>query len=387
MKLIILSLLLFIALGMGAFFILFPGFVDRRMNRIIPRAASAVSSRALELHQKLWIADLHCDALLWNRDLTQRHKQGIIDIPRLIDGNIALQVFTSVTMVPYGINFEKNEDKNDILTLLAIAQRWPMPTWTSRRARALYQARRLREYAARSNGQFTLITSRSDLRSYNRERERNPKMTAGLLGIEGAQALEGEPGNLIPLFDAGFRLLGLTHFCDNEMAGSAQGMQKGGLTVKGRQVVQLMQQLGMIIDLAHASEQTIDDVLALVEKSVMVSHTGVRGTCNRNRNLSDEHLRGVAATGGVIGIAFFEEALCETSVDAVVKAIEHTAQVAGIEHVALGSDWDGGIQAVIGPDGLVELTDALLRAGFSGSEIAMILGGNVQRMLLEVLPE
>ncbi|MFQ5630638.1 MAG: dipeptidase, partial [bacterium] len=208
-----------------------------------------------------------------------------------------------------------------------------------------------------------------------------------LLGIEGAHALEGEPGNLTHFFEAGFRLLGLTHFCDNEIAGSEQGMEKGGLTEKGRAVIKSMQQLGMVVDLAHASRQTIDDVLELATKPVMVSHTGVQGTCKSSRNLSDAQIKGIAQTGGVIGITYFEEALGALTMDAVVRAIKYSADLVGVEHVALGSDWDGAIQAAFDTTGLIELTDALLKAGFSGSEIALIMGGNVQRVLLDILPE
>lgn len=369
------------------FFFILPKFADRRINRVANRPATVPSENAIELNKKLWIADLHCDALLWNRDLTKRYDYGHVDIPRLIENNVALQVFTVVTSAPFGINFESNKDKNNLVTVLTISQRLPMSTWTSLRARTLFQAQKLHEYERKSAGKFTIIKSKSNLREYIKRRENEPEITAGLLGIEGAHALEGETGNLIRFFDAGFRLLGLTHFFDTDIAGSAQGVKKGGLTEKGRTVIKLMEQLGMVIDLAHASEKTIDDVLDLATGPVMVSHTGVQSTCNRTRNLSDSHIKRIAQSGGIIGIAFFEEAICEVSVEAIVRAIKHVVDLVGIEHVALGSDWDGAIQTVFDTSGLIELTDALLQAGFSGSEIALIMGGNVQHMLLEILPE
>lgn len=387
MKIVLYGFIVFTLAIVAIFFFVLPKFADRRLNRVASRAFAAHSGNAAALYKKLWIADLHCDALLWQRDLTQKHNHGHVDIPRLIENNVALQVFTVVTSVPWGVNFEQNADKNNMVTAISIAQRCPMRTWTSLRERTLFQGRKLHEYERNSDGRFEIITSKSALRAYCKRREQDPKITAGLLGIEGAHALEGEAGNLIHFFEAGFRLLGLTHFCDNEFAGSEQGMQKGGLTEKGRTVIKLMQQLGMVIDLAHASQKTVEDVLDIAARPVMVSHTGVQGTCKSRRNLSDAQIKRVAKNGGLVGVTYFKEALGDLTIDAVVRAIKHACDLAGVEHVALGSDWDGAIVTVVGPAGLTELTDALLKAGFSGSEIALIMGGNVQRILMEVLPE
>ena len=302
MKIVLYGFIVFTLAIVSAFFFVLPKFVDRRLNRVASRAFAAPSGSAIELYKKLWIADLHCDALLWQRDLTQKHKHGHVDIPRLIENNVALQVFTVVPSVPWGINFEQNADKHDMVTGISIAQRCPPRTWTSLRERTLYQGRKLHQYEGKSRGKFTIIETKSDLRDYNKRREQDSKITAGLLGIEGAHALEGEPGNLTHFFEAGFRLRGLTHFCDNEIAGSEQGMQKGGLTERGHAVIKAMQQLGMVIDLAHASQKTVADVLDIATSPVMVSHTGVQGTCKSRRNLSDAQIKRVAENGGRIGI-------------------------------------------------------------------------------------
>ena len=142
----------------------------------------------------------------------------------------------------------------------------------------------------------------------------------------------------------------------------------------------------MLVDLAHASAATIDDVLAVAARPVVVSHTGVRGTCDNNRNLSDEQLRKIAAKGGVIGIGYWDAATCGTDARAVARAVRHAANVVGVEHVALGSDFDGAVTEPFDTTGVVLVTDALLEEGFTEEEVGAVLGGNVFRLLAETLP-
>ena len=156
--------------------------------------------------------------------------------------------------------------------------------------RALYQSRRLHETAARSNGKLVLVKSSKDLKQYLEQRRNNPDLVGGLLGIEGAHSLEGKMENVNALFDAGFRMMGLTHHFDNELGCSAHGERKCGLSEFGKQVVQRMEELKMIVDLAHASPALTADVLSMAMRPILVSHTGVRGTCNNQRNLSNEQI-------------------------------------------------------------------------------------------------
>ncbi|HEY0385555.1 MAG TPA: hypothetical protein VGC64_06065, partial [Pyrinomonadaceae bacterium] len=151
------SVSVIILLALGAFFFILPGVVDGHLNPVINPPPYTVSAQALELHRKLLIVDLHADSLLWDRDVLARNTRGHVDIPRLIEGNVALQAFTIVTKVPRGLNIESNSDETDNITLLSIAERWPPRTWRSLKERALYQARKLAEAAARSNGRFVLI--------------------------------------------------------------------------------------------------------------------------------------------------------------------------------------------------------------------------------------
>ena len=120
--------------------------------------------------------------------------------------------------------------------------------------------------------------------------------------------------------------------------------------------------------------------------NVIVSHTGVDGTCPGERNLSDDHVKGIAAHGGIIGIGFWPGAVCGDDATAIARAIRHAVNVAGINAVALGSDFDGTVRTPFDASGLVYLTDALLEEGFSEDEIADIMGLNALEFFLRSLP-
>ena len=381
-RLLITGSSLLLALG----FVALPSFLDYRMNSTADRGPYQASAAAQALHRQLWIADLHDDALLWQRDPLQRHSYGHADLPRLLDGNVGLQVFAAVTKTPRGLNYTSNAADSDNITPLVIAQRWPRATWNSLLQRALYQSERLHQAERDSQGLLHIVRSREELRQTLARRNPEQPTLAAILATEGLHPLEGKLENVDTLFDAGYRIAGLTHFFDNELGGSAHGLVKGGLTPFGREVVKRLEQRHMLIDLAHASKPMIDDVLAIATRPLLVSHTGVAGTCPGPRNLSDEHLRRIAAGGGLIGIGYWDGAVCATSVDAIVKAIRYSVDLIGVEHVALGSDFDGTIHAPFDTSGLVLLTDGLLKAGFSAEQITAIMGGNVQRLLLQYLP-
>jgi membrane dipeptidase len=371
---------------LGFFFFGAAPLLDRIANGSSAPPPPPPSARAVALHQSLWVADLHADSLMWNRELDERHERGRVDVPRLIEGGVALQAFTIVSKTPWGMNVSRNSDRSDMLTLLLIAQRWPPRTWSSLLERALYQAERLHESARQSQGTFRVLHSQGELASYEHERLTNPAMTAGYLGVEGAQVLEGKLENVQRLFDAGIRMMSPSHFFDTEVGGSAHGERKIGLTSFGRQVIAEMQRLGMLVDLAHASRQTIEDVLDISSEPVVFSHTGLTGTCDSPRNIPDSVLQRTAASGGLVGVGFFEGATCGRDLGAVVRAIRYAVDRVGAEHVALGSDFDGFVRTPIDAAGLPALTDALISADFREDQIRAIMGGNVRRLLHRVLP-
>ncbi len=368
-------------------FVVVPGMVDRRMNKIIASTTSVpVTDAARALHRELFIADLHADQLLWSRDPLLRAVHGHVDVPRMQAGNVALQVFSVVTKTPRNQNYDHNTGETDNITLLAVVQRWPIAAWKSLRARALHQASRLHFAAARSDSALVVIASQASLQAFLERRQRVPNATAGVLAIEGLHALDGTLESVDTLFAHGFRVMGLTHFFDNEVAASAHGVTHAGLTPLGKQVIARMEALGIIVDLAHASPQTISEVLAIATRPIVVSHTGVAATCPGPRNLTDAQLTAIAANGGVVGIGYWDGAVCTPSAASITKAIRHAVSIAGINHVGLGSDFDGATSTPFDTGGLAELTAALLSEQFSAQEIRQIMGGNVLRLLQNGLP-
>jgi membrane dipeptidase len=367
-----------------AWFVL-PGIVESRNNKVLHSPPYHVSAAAEALNKNLIVADLHADSLLWKRDLLKRSSRGHVDLPRLQEGNVAIQAFTLVTTSPRHLNIYKNSDSSDMIRWLALVQGWPPRTWSSPKQRALYEAEKLHNFAANSGGKLVIIKSRSDLERFLAARQ--PGQVAGFLGTEGAQPLEGKLDNLNDLFSAGIRMMAPTHFTDTAVAGAAAGVNKRGLTDLGRRWVRAMEAKHMVIDLAHASPATLRDVTAIATRPLIVSHTGVKGTCNNPRNLSDDELRAVAKTGGVIGIGLWETATCGTDARAAVKAMRYAVSIVGIDHVALGSDFDGAVTAPFDASGWPLVTDALLKEGFSEQDIRKIMGENVVRILKTDLPE
>jgi microsomal dipeptidase-like Zn-dependent dipeptidase len=182
-------------------------------------------------------------------------------------------------------------------------------------------------------------------------------------------------------------MIGLAHFFDNPVAGSSAGAEKHGVTKLGREVLARMQALGIALDLAHVSPASVADALSLSTKPVVVSHTGVQATCPGPRNLSDEQIRGVAATGGVMGIAYFEGAVCGTGVNHIVRAMRHVKDLVGAQHLALGSDFDGAVTTAFDTTALAAIVEGLLTDGWSEDEIRGVMGENALRVLGETLPE
>ncbi|MEN7344081.1 MAG: dipeptidase [Pseudomonadota bacterium] len=378
----LLALLVVAAVG---FFSLMPGVVERSLNRMVPADLPTVTDAAKALHQDLFVADMHADTLLWQRSMLDAADRGHVDLPRLQKGNVGLQVFSSVTKSPKGLNYESNPSDSDMIGLLAFAQLQPPRTWTSLLERSLWHAEKMHA-AAEDADALMVIKTQSDIRALIAARSKDGRIVGGMLSIEGLHNLEADADNLQRLFDAGFRMAGLTHFFDNALAGSMHGEVKGGLTPFGRDIVEKMEAMGMIVDIAHLSVTGVDDVLAMATKPVVVSHGGVKSLCDRNRNLTDDQIRGVAKTGGLVGIGYWEGALCDVHPRAVAEAIVHVRDVAGIEHVALGSDYDGSVAVAFDTADLALITQALLDAGLSEADIRKVMGDNLLRVLASTLP-
>ena len=352
-------------------------YYDATHNAVTGPQPNAVAADDWSKHEALFVADLHADALLWGRNLEHRYARGHIDLPRLRKGGVDLQVFSVVTRVPRNLNIYANRDDSDSLPLLFIAALRSPLTWFSARHRALAQADELRRLAAKSS--LSLVLKRDDLLQQG---------IKGLLSLEGMHALEGGGEDaLLELHRAGFRMMGLTHFFDNEIAGSAHGIEKYGLTELGRLLLPRMERLGITIDLAHASHAAIREVLALATKPVVSSHGGVQGTCPGPRSLSDEELLAIASNGGVVGIGYWKNAVCDVSMHGIVAAILYAIKVVGVDHVGLGSDFDGHVATPFDTTALPALGNALVEAGLSQQDLYKVMGANLRRVLLANLPD
>ncbi len=376
-----------------AFFTLAPAYFEKQTNVIDGKPLPEVTAEAQRLHDSLFIVDLHSDTLLWQRKITDRLERGHVDWKRMQQGNVGLQIFSSVTKTPRGQNYDSNSADTDNITLLAIAQLQPIRTWFSLLERQLYHAQKLQDASTISDGNLrtigssenidALIASRRDVKSTTAR----PSEIGVMFSAEGLQSLEGKRENLQKLYDSGMRMAGLVHFFDNKLAGSMHGEEKGGLTDFGRQIVVDMEEMGMIVDIAHSSHKTVAEILKMARRPVVSSHGGVQAVCSANRNLSDGEIKGVAATGGVIGLGYWPGAICDTNPKSVAKAAKHIRDLVGIDHVALGSDFDGAVTTRFDTSGIVHVTQALIDAGFTEKEIRAVMGLNALRVIkLGLLP-
>ncbi len=377
-----LIVLILLALGVYIFGVLVPK-TDADFNKVTAHDPYPVSAAAKDLHQTLTIADLHSDSLLWRRNPEHRHKRGHVDFPRLTDGGVDIQIFSAVTKSPSGLNFDGNSaDAPDDVTRLAMAQLWPVRTWTSIYERAAFQARRLQRMEQNKSNNMVIARTQSDM-------EQPAGTLITILATEGSHPLEGRLENIDRLYEEGYRMMGLQHFFDNELGGSLHGVKKSGLTQFGRESVLKMHQMDIIVDIAHSSNKVAREVLALTDDPVIISHGGVASACPRtsNRNFSDDILREIGRRGGLLGVGYFQGAICDISPGGIADTILAAVNVMGVDAVALGSDFDGTVTTSLDTSELAAITQALMDRGASETLIRKVMGGNVQRFLKSNLPQ
>ena len=386
---------------------------DRLMNRVAVDDTAPVPTDADEaLHRSLFIADLHVDTLKWDRDLLKRSARGHVDLPRLVEGNVALQSFTIVTQspLPFGSNDAQGEScvsggSLDMAAVLAAAQGRPA---FSTRERAIYQIEKLKAAAERSRQgpgpELRLIRDVDDLRQLMEDRRAGRQVVGAILGIEGGHWVgnaTGDPevvkADMQQLFDLGVRQFAPNHRFDNALSGAGEGCERYGLTPLGQHALKTAERLGIAVDVAHISQQGMADAARILSKPFMVSHTGVKAGCEAPcrpaRNLSDQQIEAVLKSSGVIGIGYWPYAV-GSSVWNIADAMAHVMTVAerlGLEpgrHVAFGSDYDGSVTPFFDVSQLNTLT-AVMRhrpQPFDERTIRNIAGLNVCRFFARVLP-
>jgi membrane dipeptidase len=329
------------------------------------------SPEARALHEQYPPIDLHADTLMWSSwigyDVHARHTPplwraalgGHVDLPRMRDAGMGAQFFGLVSLP------------------------------VARRMRGLArivdkQIDELEEAIARRPHDLRLVRTAGEIEACARD-----GAIGALLGIEGAQALDGDAERIDAFARRGVRYLGLLHFSANEAGFPAYGRGRRdaeGLTAFGSDLVRRCEALRVIVDLAHMNRRGFLDVCAMATRPPIVSHTGVLGAFEHWRNIDDDQLRAVADKGGVVGVIFCPRYLGADGLEPVVKHLRHILDVVGEDVPALGSDWDGFIvptRELKDPRGLPLLTDALLEAGIPERTIGKILRGNVMRVLGE----
>ncbi|MGF1454575.1 MAG: dipeptidase [Alphaproteobacteria bacterium] len=386
MQRLLVGLLVLIIAGLAVAYAVVPGMLESGTNKVVPHDPYAVSPAGQAVHDRLVLADLHADSLLWKRNILDRGERGHVDIPRLLEGGFVFQVFSAVTKSPSGQNYASNDADTDRITSLVMAQGWPPRTWFSLFERAVYQAQKLHRFTERSNGALRVIRTRGDLARLRTDQAQGRAVIGGLLAIEGAHALEGRLDAIDGLWDAGYRMMGLHHFFDNGLGGSLHGLEKGGLSAFGRQAVTRMAEKGVILDLAHSSEAVVRDVLDMGVRGLVISHTGFKGHCNQPRNISDDLMQRFAQAGGLIGVGYWDGAVCDPSPGSVAAAIAYGVALVGADQVALGSDYDGATTVAFDASEMAVLTDALLAQGLDETTIEKVMGGNTLAFMDQHLP-
>ncbi len=356
---------------------------DHKMNAVTPHAPYPVSEAAKRLHESLYVADLHADSLLWRRNPEHRHNRGHVDFPRLREGGVNFQIMSAVTKSPRGLNFDGNDsDAPDNVTLLAMAQLWPVKTWSSIYERAAHQARRLHKLASNPDNNLIIARTANDM-------TQSAETLITVLLTEGSHPLEGKIENIDRLYDHGYRAMGLQHFFDNELGGSMHGRTQAGLSDFGEKAVAHMVKRGIIIDVAHSSVATVRDVLDRTDVPLLLSHGGVLSHCPKtaNRNLPDEILKEMAARNSLIGIGYFDGVICDISPKGIASAIIYGVELLGEDIIALGSDYDGTVAVSLDTSELAAITHELIEQGLPEPVIRKVMGENARRFFTQNLPQ
>jgi len=373
---------------------------------------SAVSDRARQLHEQLLTLDTHLDtpATFANADwdIMQRHSYtedlSQVDYPRLVAGGLDGGFWAVYTRQ---------------------GPRTPQGVIQARDA-ALLRALRIREVVAREHAHFELAVSASDAEAIAARHKRVVYMS-----IENSYPLSGDVSLLDTFYALGVRMVGLVHTSNNDFADSstdAHGKEWQGLSPLGLRLVSEANRLGMVLDASHASDDVLDQLIALSKTPIILSHSSCKAVFPHPRNVDDEHLRKLAAAGGVIQLNSLSDFLIATpelperkaalaklyetygtqrdaaarlrfaqakreidreypvpraSFDDYMAHVLHALSIVGPEHVGIGADWDGGggVTGLEDVASIPKITERLLNAGYSEHDLQLIWSGNALRLL------
>lgn len=335
------------------------GILRTRVNKVEDRDERKVVPKGGE--DSVMVFDLHCDTIYNHLEngVDLYENNGHVDIVRMREGNYLAQVF-AIWVAP-GKGWETVRKMAQVL--------WK---WKS-------------DYS----NYIALATTGTEILKAKMEGK-----IAGILGIEGLRPFEGEVERLKEIYEFGVRVLGLTWFDSNEFAGSSNPKDKlgnYGLTAKGIELVKVANKLGMVIDVSHASDRTVVDVARYSSRPFIASHSCAKKLREHERNLSDELLKLIALRGGVIGVNYHTGYVSDkprrmVRISDVIEHIVYISKVAGIDHVACGSDFDGSHPPddLSGADRVKVLARMLLKRGFSLRDVRKIMYLNALRVFTDV---
>lgn len=322
--------------------------------------------RSRELHERIVSIDSHCDTpMLFSKGyrIEERSNTALVDLHKMREG--ALDVATMAAYIPQGMR--------DSISLAAAAKM----------ANTLLDG--IEEQVSR-NGNHVQLCNTPDEIILCKQSDKKCIVRA----IENGYAIGKELSLIEHFYRRGVTYITLCHNGDNDICDSARGKgEHGGLSQFGKEVVHEMNRLGIMIDLSHSAETTFYDVLGQSSQPVVCSHSSCRALCNHPRNLNDVQIKALAAKGGVIQITMYSGFLVEegeATLQDFLRHLEHAVSIAGIDHVGIGTDFDGD-GSVIGCSNASQLknvTRELLRRGYSESDIEKIWGGNWLRVMKTV---
>jgi len=310
-----------------------------------------------DIHSRVLTLDTHCDTPMFfpqNVDFGQRDPKILVDLHKMTEGHQDATIM--VAYLPQGQADAKNYADNIFDKIEDIVAR---------------------------NSQYVSIARRPDDLWLNKQQGRKSIM----LGIENGHALEGSIDNLRHFAQRGIVYMTLCHNGDNDICDSARGEHiHNGVSAFGREVISEMNRLGIMVDLSHAGEKSFYDALKISKTPIVCSHSSCRSLCDHPRNLTDDQMRALAQQGGVMQVTLYNGFLVkdgEATLDDAMRHIDHAIEVMGIDHVGLGTDFDGdgGIRGLASSSELMNYTRELLKRHYSETDIQKLWGGNFLRIM------
>lgn len=331
-------------------------------------------ARAEALHASMISLDSHTDApLRWDEGLHfADDAKNCVNLPKMRRGGVDVQYVAAYVGSEY-----RHKGKEKMRPLNA-------KTFAERRARTEHLINLVEKEVAMNAEHVGIARNSADVRTLKAAGKK-----ALMLGVENGLGIGYDLDYIDTLAAKGVTYITLCHVFDNQLCATSSNPRKkgAGLTDFGRKAVERMNRCGVLIDLSHAGEQTFYDVISLTDKPIVASHSGCRALCNHDRNLTDDQLRALAKNGGVIQIVayagFLAKPKSKANLSVFVDHIDHAVKVAGIDHVGIGTDFDGGghIEGLMHSGDFINITMELMRRGYADEDIAKIMGGNWLRVL------